>query len=278
MAACNESGAPRGGGLADAGATLTIGFSRVGGDAPVAVERAALRFASVRLAGDAGAVEVHAESIDLFDDARISLPDVAPGIYSRIRLRLGTHDESGTAAIYLAGSWQGHFLLLTDYGGGETTLRSREGFLLAAGGAVEIVVDVDLDAWFEGVDLSSAWLPPASEAILLASEGDNAELTRQVRERVIRSFSIRGEPSVADAESDLPPSDAGPDATIDASAVDAPSGSDATDGVAEDGGGADLDDDDDQDGGDAEDEDGGEETEDGGEEMEDGGEEMEDGG
>jgi len=226
-------------------AALELVFQPSGEGGAVALDLASARFDEIRLVSDSGEDLQTAAEIDLLaSNTVLTLADAAPGLYSRVRLKLGADDDG--EALRVDGRFGAVTVELRARGDDEIDLRCPEGERLDPGGRLRIELDVDRTRWFAGVDLSSADVE-GGVMVLDPDDGENRELAEGVVERVLESFSI-GDTSSNDHSGEDDDVGAEDD---DGGAEDDDGGPDDDGGAEDDGGGAE------DDGGGAEDDGGG---------------------
>jgi len=168
---------------------------------PLTLQTAVASFEEIRFVGDADEdVDAGAASLDLAaaEPPAIVVIDPAPGLYSRVRLRLGP-DEAATLSI--DGLFSGTPVEFRAHEEDEIDLRCPEGQRLDPGGRVTLLVDVDRSRWLSGVDLGDA---EVEDGVLRLDpdDGPNREIAEQVFEQILGSFSIHGAPGQGEPAED----------------------------------------------------------------------------
>jgi hypothetical protein len=203
------AGEPEGGDAGVQGARLQLTFDPAGGTHPVVAERAVATLEEIRFAGDSGEdLETEGVSLDLLGTPPpVVVDNAAPGLYSRVRLRLGKGDGE---TLSIDGSFEGTPLQFRARDEDEIDLRCPSGRPLDPGGEVRFVVDIDRSRWFQGVELHEA---EAEGGIvrLDPDEEPNRELAEEVFENIKASFSIHDAPGRGGEPDGHPEDDGGPD-------------------------------------------------------------------
>ena len=191
VASCAAGDAPRPD-AGVAGARLELLFQPSGEPSGVALDMASASFEEIRFVGDSGEdVEAGTTSLDLLSKPpAVVVEDATPGLYSRVRLRLGPDDRDTLA---VDGVFQGMPVEFRTRAEDEIDLRCPQGRRLDPGGDVTIAVDVDRSGWFAGVELHEA-VVEGGVLSLDPDEGPNRDLAETVLQRIEGSFAIHGAP------------------------------------------------------------------------------------
>lgn len=186
-ASCEPDEGPTDGG--SSAATLELAFRPIGenGGGGVALEEATARFDEILLVSDSGEDLMTAAEVDLLAEKTVlTLGNARPGLYSRVRLKLGP-DESETLRV--DGRLGVVAVELRAREDDEIDLRCPLGERLDPGGSLRIELGVDRSRWFAGVDLDAAEVEDGVLS-LDPDDGSNRELAEQVVDNVLESFSI----------------------------------------------------------------------------------------
>lgn len=178
------------GGSSDAGAgaaSLALAIRPHGAPAGLDLVEASASFEEIRLVSDSGEDLETSGAVDLLaDETLLEIAGARPGLYSRVRFRLGPEKEE---TLRVEAGLGGTDVVLRAEEDDEIDLRCPVGERLDPGGRLRIEVGVDRGRWFAGVDLPSAEVEDGV-ALLDPDDGPNRELAERAIESVLGSFAI----------------------------------------------------------------------------------------
>ena len=188
VASCDSgAGSPDGGTVA---ASLELAIRPHGEPSGMVLSDATASFGEIRLVSDHGEGLMAAATVDLLEpETVIDLADAVPGLYSRVRLRLGP-ETADTLRVDAAFGMVNLEMRAED--DGEIDLRCPSGERLDPGGHLRIDVDVDRGRWFQGIDLESGEVEDGVLS-LDPESGPNRDLAEMALDSILGSFSIEGE-------------------------------------------------------------------------------------